>query len=107
VHAASNASQTSQRRAAAHHSSGGGSFFTTKEQRVPEGSIETYFEDNVWKNKVEGNLIEHNSHERKTTAVLVGRDMARAREVDHIIKNEDGTISERHSYGKDPGDSSV
>jgi hypothetical protein len=68
---------------------------------VRRGDIETYFEDNVWKNRIEGNLIEHTSHERKATAVLVGRDMARSRKVEHIVKNKDGTISERNNYGDD------
>jgi hypothetical protein len=69
-----------------------------KEKRVPKGDIETYFEDDVWKNKIEGSLIEHSVYERKVTAVLVGSDMARSRKVEHIIKNKDGTISERNSY---------
>ncbi len=69
---------------------------------MPKGDIETYFEDNVWKNKIEGNLIEHSAYERKLTAILVGTNMARSRKVEHIIKNKDGTISERNSYGVDP-----
>jgi hypothetical protein len=86
-------------RAAAHHSSDGGSSSHGKEQRVPKGNVETYFEDDVWKNRIEGNLIEHSVYERKVTAILVGSDLARSRKVEHIIRNEDGTISERNNYG--------
>jgi hypothetical protein len=78
---------------------------TGKEPHVPKGDVETYFEDDVWKNKIQGNLIEHSVYERKVTAVLVGGDMARSRKVEHIIKDKDGTISERHSYRNDPRDS--
>jgi len=69
---------------------------------VADGDVETYFEDNVWKNKIQGNLIEHTAYEREATAILVGRDMARTRKVEHIIRKKDGTISERNSYRNDP-----
>jgi hypothetical protein len=65
---------------------------------VPKGDVETYYEDGQWKNKVEGNERASNTAATKADAVSVGRDMAREREVEHVIKNEDGTISEKHTY---------
>jgi hypothetical protein len=34
--------------------------------------------------------------------VDAGSDLARAAKVEHIIRNLDGTIGERNSYGHDP-----
>jgi hypothetical protein len=34
----------------------------------------------------------------KDEAVAEGREMARDLEVEHVVKNLDGTIEERHSY---------
>jgi len=34
--------------------------------------------------------------------VSVGREMAREAKVEHIIKNKNGRISERNTYGHDP-----
>lgn len=40
--------------------------------------------------------------DRKDDAVKEGREQARQRRVEHIVKNLDGTIGERNSYGNDP-----
>jgi hypothetical protein len=69
---------------------------------MPKGDIETYSEDGVWKNKVQGSSRAANSHATKAEAEKKGRQMARARKVEHIIKKKDGTIGERNSYGNDP-----
>jgi hypothetical protein len=66
------------------------------------GDIETFFEEGVWKNRTQGSANVENRHTDKRAALAVGREMARARKVEHIIKNKDGTIGERHSYGIDP-----
>jgi hypothetical protein len=68
---------------------------------APSGSIETYFEKGRWKNKVQGSSRAANTHATKTEAAKVGREMARKRRVDHIIKKKDGTTGERTSYGED------
>jgi hypothetical protein len=69
---------------------------------MPKGDIETYYEDGQWKNKVEGSNRAANSHRTKAAARLKGRDMARERRVEHIIRKKNGTIGERNSYGRDP-----
>ena len=64
--------------------------------------IETYFEKGEWKNKVQGSSRAANKHTTKTAAVKAGRDMAMKRRVEHIVKNKDGTIGQKTSYGNDP-----
>jgi Uncharacterized protein conserved in bacteria (DUF2188) len=71
---------------------------------VPEGDVETYFENGRWKNKVEGSARASNSFDTKTKARAKGREMARQRRVEHIVRNLDGQIGERNSYGHDPRD---
>jgi hypothetical protein len=66
------------------------------------GAIETYFEDGVWKNKVQGSSRAANQHTDKRAAQAVAREMARSRKVEHVVRKKDGTISERNSYGNDP-----
>ena len=68
------------------------------------GDIETFFEDGVWKNRTQGSASAENRHTHKRAALAVGQEMARSRKVEHIIKNTDGTIGDRNSYGNDPQD---
>lgn len=65
-------------------------------------NIETYHEDGQWKNRQQGNKRASSVHDTKAEAQPKGRDMAKDRGVEHIIKNMDGTIGERNSYGNDP-----
>ncbi|WP_197684742.1 DUF2188 domain-containing protein [Amycolatopsis keratiniphila] len=67
-----------------------------------QGDIETYYEDGRWKNKVEGSSRAASTHDTKADAVDKGRDMARERKVEHFIRNQDGQIGERNTYGHDP-----
>ena len=69
---------------------------------MPKGDIETYFEDGQWKNRVSGSSRAANTHGTKQPAEQAGREMARNRKVEHIIKKKDGTIGERNTYGNDP-----
>ena len=71
---------------------------------MPEGDIETYHADGRWKNRVEALDDLPGSYDTKDEAVQVGRDEARERRVEHIVRNLDGTIAERSSYGHDPRD---
>jgi Uncharacterized protein conserved in bacteria (DUF2188) len=73
-----------------------------KAENMPKGDVETYHQGGKWKNKVEGEDSAESTHDTKDEATQAGRDMARARKVEHIIKNMDGTIAERNSYGHDP-----
>ena len=42
------------------------------------------------------------SHPTKSEARAAGREYARDRQVEHIIRNLDGRIGERNTYGHDP-----
>jgi hypothetical protein len=53
-----------------------------------------------WCNKVDGKVVSR--HRRKVEAVIAGREIARRLEVEHTIHREDGQISEKNSYGRDP-----
>jgi hypothetical protein len=68
----------------------------------PSGGVETYFEGGRWKNKVHGNSRASNVHKTRAAAVTAGREMARRRKVEHVIKSEGGAIQERSNYGNDP-----
>jgi hypothetical protein len=70
---------------------------------MPEGDVETFYQDGKWHNRVEGGLPSvPTTHLTKAVAVSVGREMARDAKVEHIVKKRDGTIGERNSYGHDP-----
>lgn len=66
------------------------------------GNIETYHEDGQWKNRQQGNDRASKVHGTKAGAQARGREMAKNRGVEHIIKKKNGTIGERNSYGNDP-----
>lgn len=67
-----------------------------------KGHIETYSEDGQWKNREQGNARASSVHGTKAEAVAAGRDLAKKRGVEHIIKKQDGSIGEKNSYGHDP-----
>lgn len=73
---------------------------------MPKGDIETYYEDGQWKNRAQGNERASNVHSTKAEAQAKGREMAKDRGVEHIIKNMDGRISGRQTYprSRDPRD---
>lgn len=71
---------------------------------MAKGDIETYYEDGQWKNRPQGNERASNTAETKAEAQAKGREMAIERNVEHIIKKQDGTIGERNTYprSRDP-----
>ena len=69
---------------------------------MPAGDVETYHADGKWRNRIEALDDLPGEHDTKAEAVRVGRDEARERKVEHIIRNLDGTIGERNTYGHDP-----
>lgn len=71
---------------------------------MPKGDVETVYADGVWTNTVEGESDIGAYYQTKDRAVEAGRELAIERKVEHVIKNQDGTISERNSYGHDPRD---
>jgi hypothetical protein len=69
---------------------------------MPDGDIETFQEDGQWHNRVQGEGGIVSSHDDKEGAISSGRKAAEEREVEHIIKDMDGTIGEKNTYGHDP-----
>jgi len=69
---------------------------------VAQGDIETYYEEGTWKNKREGTDRAFTTGGTKAEATAQGREAAMKDKVEHIIKNQDGTIAEKNSYGNDP-----
>lgn len=69
---------------------------------MPRGDVETYHQNGEWLNKIEGEDQPFSRSGTKSAAVETGRDAAQTRKVEHIIKDENGRIAERNSYGHDP-----
>lgn len=69
---------------------------------MPAGDIETYYEDGQWKSKVEGSSRAAHVGGTKKEQRAIGREMARSREVEHIIKKKSGKVKEKTSYANDP-----
>ncbi|TLM80793.1 DUF2188 domain-containing protein [Pseudarthrobacter sp. NamE5] len=70
---------------------------------MAQGDIETYHQDGAWKNKREGSDRPFGTgYGTKDEAIAAGRDAAKADKVEHVIKNENGQIGEKNSYGNDP-----
>jgi hypothetical protein len=65
---------------------------------MAKGDIETYNEGGVWKNRVQGGQRASNTAHTKAEAQAAGRQMAKDRGVEHIVKKLDGTIGERSTY---------
>ena len=65
---------------------------------MAKGDIDTYREDGVWKNKVEGNQRASGKYDTKADAVAAGRNRAIKDGVEHVIKNMDGTIGAKNTY---------
>lgn len=70
---------------------------------MAQGDIETYYEDGAWKNKREGAGRAFGAdYNTKDEAVAAGREAAQADKVEHVIRNQDGQIGSKNSYGNDP-----
>jgi hypothetical protein len=67
---------------------------------MPGQDIETFHvhDDGCWKNRLEGGEIFPEVYELRSDAVIAGRELAKKRQVQHIIRNEVGTITQRNSY---------
>jgi hypothetical protein len=74
---------------------------TEKEISMAQGDIETYYEDGMWKNKGEGTDRAFSTGGTEDEAVAEGREAAK-NTVEHVIKNQDGQIASKNSYGDDP-----
>jgi hypothetical protein len=71
---------------------------------MPEGDVETFHKDGKWRNRIEGYEVVKGEYANKAEAQAAGREEARERRVEHLIRNHDGTIGERNTYGHDPRD---
>jgi len=69
---------------------------------MAKGDINTYNEDDIWKTKVEDSSRAAHAGGNKAEQQAVGRDRAKDRGVEHIVRNLDDTIGTKNSYGKDP-----
>jgi hypothetical protein len=70
---------------------------------MAQGDIETYYEDGSWKNKREGSDRAFGAgYSTKDEAETAGRETAQSDKVEHVIKNQDGQIGAKNSYGNDP-----
>jgi hypothetical protein len=69
---------------------------------MTDGFVHTVHKDGSWINEIEGGEGASSSHATKLVAVAAGREEAMRRKTEHVIHNEDGSISERNSYGNDP-----
>ena len=55
-----------------------------------------------WANKREGSDRVSKTFDTKQEAQKAGRETARREKTEHVIRNRDGKISEKNSYGNDP-----
>ncbi|MEU1841532.1 DUF2188 domain-containing protein [Micromonospora chersina] len=71
---------------------------------MAKGDIDTYPQDGQWKNRPEGNQRASSVHDTKAEAEAAGREMAKQRDAEHVIKKQDGTIGEKNTYprSRDP-----
>lgn len=60
--------------------------------------VETYFKDGRWWNSVGPGGPPCGECQTREAAVAVGRDEARVRGVQHVVRDVDGTVVERNRY---------
>ncbi len=65
---------------------------------MAKGDIETYFENGQWKNQPQGNTRASSTHDTKAETQAAGHQMAIDRDVEHVIKRQDGTIQAKNTY---------
>src|SRR4051812_24030627 len=69
---------------------------------MADGFIHPVWKDAEWQNQIEGGDRSPGSYVNKAEAREAGRSRALAVGTGHVIHNQDGTISDRNSYGNDP-----
>ncbi|MBE1493399.1 hypothetical protein H4696_000499 [Amycolatopsis lexingtonensis] len=65
---------------------------------MAEGDVHTYFEDGLWKNRLEGGTRASNTSPRRVDAVLAGRQLAKKRRVCHVVHTPQGEIEAERDY---------
>ena len=71
---------------------------------MAQGDVETYFEGTEWHCRIQGEDAPFHTSDTKERAVEAGREEARSREVEHVIKEKGGAVGEKNSHGNDPRD---
>ena len=69
---------------------------------MAKGFVHTVWKREQWVNEVEEGDEFGGPHATKDAAVEAGRARAKTDKTEYVIHNQDGTISERSSYGNDP-----
>ena len=64
--------------------------------------VETYFEDGAWRNWADGGQV-GGSHPDRDRAVAEGRETARDRGVEHIVRDEQASVVDREDFGGGTG----
>lgn len=68
---------------------------------MSNGDIETVHNNGRWHNVVKGTDQVSEPFETRDEAAEEGRAMAEELAVDHVVKNPDGSVAERHSPARD------
>ena len=68
---------------------------------MAKGDVEVHPQGDGWEVKVEGDSSPRTTHDRRSDAVDSGRALAKSLRVEFIVKNQDGRIAEKDSYGND------
>jgi hypothetical protein len=69
---------------------------------MADGFVHTVYKNGQGVNESEGGEEFGGSHSTKEETVAAGRARAQQDKTEHVIHDQDGTISERNSYGNDP-----
>ena len=69
---------------------------------MAKGYVHTVYQQGNWLNEIEDQREITGHYSTKDAAVKAGRLKAKNRKTEHVIHNQNGTISERNSYGNDP-----
>lgn len=65
-----------------------------------DGDVETFHENGLWKNKIDGHRRASNTFKDRALAVKTGRHMAKARRVAHRVRDELGSLVSHDDYGQ-------
>ena len=71
-------------------------------EKMSKAPIETYNEGGQWKSRRQGSSRAFSVGGTKAEQQSTGRAAAKRDGVEHVVKNLDGTIGQRNSYGNDP-----
>jgi len=71
---------------------------------MPEGDVEVVHQSGRWRERVRGHQTLPGGYDAKPAAVDAGRDEAKECGVELLVRNQDGTMSDRDSHGHDRRD---